>query len=86
VDSEHTDLFAPGTPLILPIPAVAAILGLTTRAVRKAALANELPTVMIDGQPYILREPLRRLLSGETPLNLPAATPAPPGEAPMTDR
>ena len=83
VDAAKIDPFAPGTPPILPISVVAAFLGLTTRVARKAALANELPAVVIDGQPYVLREPLRRLLYGDSPQPQPAHPLVPPEEAPM---
>lgn len=59
------DPFTPDSPWIMTIAEVAPLLGLTSRLVRKAALEGELPAIVIAGEPYVLREPLRRILQGQ---------------------
>ena len=77
----HSEPFAQDSPWIMTIAEVAPLLGLTSRLVRKAALAGELPTIVIAGEPYVLREPLRRILFGQTP---PDPDPGTPSEEPTT--
>jgi hypothetical protein len=79
----RNDPFAPESPWIMTIVEVAPLLGLTSRLVRKAALVGELPAIVIAGEPYVLREPLRRILYGETPP--PDADPGTPSEDPTTN-